>query len=384
MEVESRVGFDSNPLGTSGATAPVLGGADTLFFTGGATVALTVFRAAETQSQLKLGYDGDVTRFERTPAENFSTHRLALSGQGTLGGWRFSGEASSLFVAGTASTPLSLTSVSADAISLWRERRRQWQHRLKLQAQTDVGLTTLCASVTRLAYDYQTNVIAGHVAFANRSDTQAALDFGWKRSGDVFWFAGPRAGHQTQDTVPLPNYQFDYSNDYYRIVSGVEARLGRELTLTAAAGPDFRHFTGAVDPRVFLGGRDRTSLWLEVGGAAKLTATIAVAVKAQQMSWLASTGKTAYLDDSAEAAFTWTCTPAWSARFTARVHRSDFFPAVRDDWETLCNAGLARRISNRTQLTLDVLRNRAWNHLGFIAGREFHRTVVSVGAATKL
>ena len=372
------------PLATGGASAVVLGGEDTLTFAAGAGFALTLSAPTPAKPSLKLAYAGEAVRFDRWSGENFSTHRFGLGGQFTAGAWKFTGEGSSLFVAGPRNGLLSVSTVNANAIALWRERRRQWQHRLKLQTQATFGRWLVRGGAALLDYDYQTDVVAGRFAFADRSDAQAALDLGWKQSADSLWFTGVRAGRQHQAIVPLPNCNFDYSSNYHRLVAGGEGKPLANTTVTFAAGPDFRHYTGAIDPRVFRGGRDRTSLWFEGGFAAKVTPNLTLTGKAVRMDWLSSTGKSAYRDTSAETAASWTLTPAWTVRATAKVHRCDYFPVVRDDWESFLGAGVTVKLSPRSLLTVDILRHHGWNNLPDIAGREFQRLVISLGATAKL
>ena len=383
--LQTRLGFDSNPVGSSGTSAALLGNEGTLTYAVGAGFGLALSAGDPAQpAPLKLTYAGEAVRFDRWSGENFSTHRFGVGAQFTLGDWKFTGDASSLLVAGPADTLLSVASVNANAMTLWRERRHQWQHRLKLQAQSSFGALVLRGTGTLLAYDYLTQVVAGKVAFTDRSDLQGALDVGWKQSPDSLWLAGVRAGRQHQDIVPLPNCEFDYSNDYSRLAAGWEGKPCANTTVTLAAGPDFRHYSGAIDPRVFLGGRDRTSLWFEGGFAAKLSPRLNLTGKATRLDWLSSTGKSAYIDTSAETAASWAPSPAWSLRVSAKVHRCDYFPTARDDWESLLGTGVTVKSSKTTLVTVDLLRHHAWNHLAGVSEREFQRLLLNLGLTVKL
>ncbi len=379
-----RAGFDTNPAASGGTSATILGERDTLTSAAGISLSYSWTATTAAKPALKLSYTGEAVRFDRWSGEDYSTHSLGLRGELTAGGWKFTGDASSLFVAGSADTLPSVATVNANAIALWRERRQQWQHRAKVQAQGLYGNWLVRGTGTLLDYDYQTNVAAGRFAFADRSDLQGALDLGWKQSADSLWFTGVRSGHQVQAIVPLPNCGFDYTNNYYRLAAGWEGKPFADTTVTFAAGPDFRHYTGTVDPRVFLGGRDRTSLWFEAGFASKLTQNLTLTGKAARMDWLSSLGKSAYLDTCVETAMSLMLTPTWSARLTAKVHRCDFFPSYRDDWESFLGAGATWKLSNNTALILDLLRHHGWNTLSTLPEREFQRLVVNLGATFKL
>ena len=381
---QSRIGFDSNPLGTSGTSAAILGGENTLTYSAGLSLTLALISANPAQPALKLMYTGDMTRFDRWSGENFSTHRFGFNGKFTAGVWKFTGDGSSLLVAGSRDTLLSVPTINANAIPLWRERRRQWQHRLKLQTQAEFGAWLVRSTGTLLSNDYQTNVVAGRVAFSDRTDVQGALDLGWKQSGSSLWFVGVRTGHQTQAIIPLPNCEFEYSNLYDRLAVGWEGQPFAHTTVTLFAGPDFRHYSGAIDSRVFLNGRNRTSLWFEATITSQITPVLTLTGKAVRMAWLSSTGKSAYIDTCAETAATLTLSSAWSLRLTAKVHRNDYFPAIRDDWESLVGAGASWKLSKRTVVTLDLLRHRAWNNLPALPERQFQRAVINLGATIKL
>jgi len=382
--LQSRIGFDSNPIGSDGTSAKVLGDDSSLTFSAGVNLSLALSAATPAKPTLNLAYSGETTRFDRWSGENFSTHRLALGGQFAAGNWKFTADGSSLFVDGSRDTLISVPTINANALPLWRERRQQWQHRLKLQTQADFGPWVVRGTATMLAYDYETKVVPGHVAFANRADYQAGLDLGWRQNPDSLWLVGVREGHQTQATVPLPNCEFEYSNRYDRLAVGWEGKPWANTTVTLAAGPDFRYYSGAIDPRVFFGGRNRRSLWFEGGFTAKPTPKLTLTGKVARMDWLSSTGKSAYIDSSAETAANIALTGAWTMRVTAKVHRCDYFPTIRDDWESLLGLGATLKLSPRASVSFDVLRHHAWNNLSALPERTFQRFAGSVGVTVKL
>ena len=382
--LQTRVGFDTNPQGNSGTSAVVLGDEDTLTYTVGTSFGVLLSDATPDRPSLKFTYAVEAVRFDRWSSEDYTTHRFGWASKFAAGAWTFTGEGSSLLVAGSRDTVPSLTTLNGNAISIWRERRRQWQDRVKLQAQVDLGALIVRGTGTLLDYDYQTHLVAGKIAFADRSDAQGAFDLGWKQTANSLWLAGMRAGHQSQGTIPLPNCAFDYSSDYYRLAAGWEGKPLAGTTVTFAAGPDFRHYTGVVDTRVFLYGRDRTSLWFDGGFASKLSPALTLTGKAGRTVWLSSTGKSAYLDSSVETALAWTVTRAWTMRATAKVHRCDYLPTVRDDWESMYGAGATLKYSDRTTFTFDALRHRGWNSVSGMPERTFQRLILNVGAGIRL
>jgi hypothetical protein len=381
--LQSRVGFDTNPVAVGGTALPTLGASDALTFSAGLSFALATPTAKPGQPSGKLTYAGETFQFDGWSSENYTTHRLGGIGQLTSGNWRLSAEGSALWVDGNRDTLLSIATCNANATALWRERRAQWQHRLKALAQYESGKFVFRANTALLAYDYLTNVTAGHAAFADRSDLLGGTDFGWKQSARSLWFVGLRAGDQFQDTLPVTGGQFEYSNTYWRAITGWEGRLGAGTTLAFAAGPDFRHFDGNVDSRVFAG-RDRTSLWFEGSFTSKVNAKLTITGKVSRWVWLSSTGKSAYIDACGDTAAVWALDKNTSLRATIKLHQCLYYPTVRDDWECLTGVGVTYKLSARTQLTGDVLVHRGWNDLTGGTERDFSRQVFNVGVSIKL
>ncbi|AOS45766.1 hypothetical protein Verru16b_02854 [Lacunisphaera limnophila] len=383
LGVHARLGYDSNPAGSGGASRAIWGDEGTLVSALGAGFNVLLTGREPGATPLKLGYQGEWVRLDRWTQENYSTHRLGLAGQFTPGAWKLSLDASSLFVDGTNDTLPSLSTINANAVTLWRERREQWQHRVRFSAQSESDSRVIRSSGSLLACDYRTRALAGHVAFADRTDTQAGLDLGWKPRARSLWLVGLRGGQQTQDAIPLPGAPYDYSNRYARLALGWEGKLPGNTAVSLTAGPDFRHFTGTVDSAA-LRGRDRTSLWFEGSLTAKPHPAWTFTGKATRFSWLSSTGKAAYYDSSLEAAAGWVPRAGWNVRLNAKVHACDYFPSARDDWEWFLGAGVTRVLSPRVQVSIDVLRQRAWNRLPAFAEREFRRAFVQLGATVRL
>lgn len=376
-----RLGWDTNPIGAEGSSATLLGDAGSFTTSVSAGFALLSGRTGDART-LKFAYVGDRQDFSHWSSENFTAHRFGFSGQVAAGDWKTTWDASSLFIDGSRSTLRSTAAVNANAVAMWRERRRQWQHRLKVQTQATFERTVVRGSVSLLDYEYATDENPANVAFADRSDLQAGVDLGWRQSATSLWLAGVRTGRQVQAIVPLPNCEFDYSNRYQRLAFGWEGAPSPKLSVALLAGPDFRHFSGQIDSRVFTD-RDRTSLWGEGSFSAKPTASLTVTGRTHRFEWLSSTGKSAYRDTCGELGVTWNASPSWTVRGSTKIHRCDYYPAVRDDWEAFFVAGVTRRLSARTSFTLDLTHHRAWNNLPAFTEREFDRWTVVAGLTWK-
>lgn len=378
--VQSRIGFDSNPVAAGGATVPVLGDRDAFTAAAGWSFGASLPEDAIAGLTAKLAYNGEANHFDHWTSEDFTTHKLALTAKLALGAWALSTDASALYIDGDRDTLPSLSGSSAQATSVWRERRAQLQYRAKLLAVRDLGPATLRLHGSLLSYDYLTHVVAGLVAFADRADFMTGADLGRKTASQSLAFVGVRAGRQYQDQVPLPGVAFDYSSTYTRLVAGWEGRLDAATTLAFAAGPDFHHYDGAVDTRVFPG-RDRTALWLEASATRTLGKTSKWTFKATRWTWLSSTGKSAYIDLSMETALAVSLSAHDTLRLTAKAHQTNYTPIVRNDWEGLAGLGWTRKLSAALSVTADCALHRGWNGLSDVPDRAFSRTFASLGAS---
>jgi len=380
----ARAGYDSNPIGSGGASAALLGNESANTWGGSATFGVETMPAGPDAASLVIGYTADATRYEGRSSENFSTHRLSLHGATTAGGWSFSTDVSELLVAGSADTLTSTSSTNANAIALWRERRAQWQHRVKLRVQSGEGRGLVRLTGSLLDYDYGTDVVSGKVAFADRLDAQVGVEGGWRISQTSLCLLGVRLGKQNQAIIPLPNYGFDYDNTYVRPAVSWEGGWGKQITLLVSGGPDYRRYTGAVDLAAFGPDRNRSSLWYDASVTSKLSSKLSLTGKAARTAWLSSTGKCAYMDTSAEVNAVYNIWSAITLRALAKYHACKFFPALREDAESFYGFGATGRISKQLTLSFDLTRHRGWNTITSVPDRAFQRVLISFGVLYKL
>ena len=292
-------------------------------------------------------------------------------------------DGATLFVDGNREGLASTSAVNANAVALWRDRRRQWQHRAKLQARRDFGAMSVRATGTLLDYDFLTDFVTGKFAFLDRRDLQLGLDGGWKQNSASWWFTGPRVGWERQAISPLPNSNFEYSNHYGEWAVGWEGKPFLNTKASITAGPDFRTYSGKIDPHYFTGSRERTSLWFDASITSELNSRATWTGKVTRMNWLASTGKSATTEFVAETALAFAFYRDWSVKALERAHRCTFMPLARDDWESFSSLTLTRKLSSRAQISSELLYHRGWNVLSAIPDRTFNRAVVTVTAGVK-
>ena len=79
-----------------------------------------------------------------------------------------------------------------------------------------------------------------------------------------------------------------------------------------------------------------------------------------------------------------TLNPKAVLRMSAKVHRCDYFPVVRDDYESFLGAGITLKASPKLSVTADLVKHRAWNNLDSVPEREFSRNLVMLAMAIQL
>lgn len=379
--LSTRAGFDSNPLGLRNQGNP--NGAkkeDREFVVAGLALARDWASAGRKWS---LAYQAERMDLGHEPGEDCTNHSLALRGSLAVRDWQASLDASGLWVDGSSSTRESDSQASAHANALWRDRRAQRQARARWSLERVGRAASVRWDGALLDYDYHTLAVPGKSPCADRSDLWTGLEAGGQSGKLKGWRLGARIGRQHQATVPLPGGEFEYSSRSLRIYSGWEGKLGRAIVGQLRFGPDWRHFNGAVDERI-MHGRERASGWLEASGTVRFSPRWTLATRATRGTWVSASGKSAYLDTVAEASLTCAVNGRTSARGSARIHRSRYFPLARDDWESQVGLGVTRKAGDRWQWMADALYQRGWNGLAAVAGREFSRCVVQAGLACRL
>lgn len=379
--VQARVGYDSNSIAVDGAAAALLQDEGTLVY-GGALAVSAQAKATRSPLTAQLSYAADATRFDANQAEDFSTHRLGFTARHAAA-WTTALDLSALYVNGNDETLLAVAACNANATTLWRERREQLQYRGRLTSSRDWAALRVRLHAAWLEYDYHTLVRSGYTAFTDRAERLVGADLGGVRGDASFWFIGARVGAQSQDTVPLPGGAYEYSNRLVRAVVGWEGKLSRDTRVAVAAGPDFRRYDGAVDPRASFQ-RGRTFAWFEASLTTALSPKWTASLKASRWTWLSSTGKAAYTDFASELGLTRKLSSQTVVRASAKAHRCSYFPIARDDWEYLGAIGVSHQLTARWELSLDALRHIGRNAIPGSAERAFERSVVSLSTTFKL
>jgi len=234
---------------------------------------------------------------------------------------------------------------------------------------------------------------------------------------------GYRYGHQKQADLPLAVdvTQTNASNDYQRVLFGVEGSPLKWLKVEANVGPQFTTYT---DNRPIAAGgtpidvithpivkgktttkvtptlvdqidQNPTDVYAEASVTISPTASDALVLKYKRWDWVSSTGKNAYLDSLYDASFRHQITKALQLEVGVRASQSDYNPsALRNDWLYTTSVGLKYAVTKNLSLDLAYAYDRGRNDQLVNAvvpttsyvnpnTRQFERSVVSTGVTWK-
>lgn len=379
--VAVKAGYDSNVLAyTDLAPAPLH--EDSYFATGSLTFVGDVKKAADLGAawkSSKLSLLAEATRFENAAEENFESYRLGYATKWESGSDAVTADASVVRINGSRDTYSLAGPTNAFGLPVWRERRSQWQERVRAQwvhlGETRGWRVTGSTAI----FDMKTIARSGYVPFVDRSDSSVWAESGFKQGPGWLWL-GAQLGAQKQGTVPLPGCEFDYSNSYRRLSLGWAGKPFANLKVSFVGGPDWRRYTGNVNPAVFTH-RNRQTWWFDSDATYDLSASWQLTAKVSRNRVVATTGKSAYDDFTAEGGVAWKASKTVQWRLSGRAQQAKYFPAARTDWIGGFSTGVDWAVSPRLKCGADVTWQYAWSQLQPVVGRDFERTIVALRGA---
>lgn len=217
--------------------------------------------------------------------------------------------------------------------------------------------------------------LPGYQNYVDRNDFTVGMEVGYKAFTDAYLVAGYRYGFQ--DEPPLPWSPIDYSNNYNRFVLGFEGKVTEWLKITGVVGPDYRDFTGTTPP----GFADHeTTLYYDATLAVTPTKQDTITILLRRFEQPAFGNPSVYQD------ITWDV--LWRHQFGAkfalttgfRAYGGEWLPPVtRDDW--IYTPSILLRYTPTRQLSGEIsyAYDRATTRVSGTSGREYTRSLVSLG-----
>jgi len=235
---------------------------------------------------------------------------------------------------------------------------------------------------------------SGYINFPDRYDINGGMDFGYKATPDVAITLGYRNGHQYQQQFA---WSLDSSsNDYQRLLIGLEGKPFKWLQIQFQLGPDFRSYEADSATHVTpIGDHNPTVFYGEANVAATITREDTVTFKFKQFQWESSCGYVPYVDTTYDFGYSRKLTRKLGLNLGARVCEADYTsaytaPGKRDDWMFTLSAGLHYDFNANWSADIAYEYDRGLNGYDPLAisqvpdnKRQFVRNLVSVGAQWK-
>lgn len=211
--------------------------------------------------------------------------------------------------------------------------------------------------------------------YVDRDDFNLGLDAGFKAFEDGYLFVACRFGWQHEPS--LPKTGFDYSNDYRRLLLGIEGRVTGRLRLNLFAGPDWRKFNHRPPA-----GFDATPLKLFIDGSAvfAVSAADSLTVTVKRFAQPAFGAPSAYEDITYEILWRRKLDDRFALAAGFKAYGGEWLPPVmRRDWIYTPSASLTFKRSEKLTMDIAWAWDRARSSIPDKQGREFTRHLVSLG-----
>jgi len=340
-----------------------------------------------------IRYSPDFIRYHDLTSESYSAHRITTTTKGKSDQLSFGLENGFLYVDGSRVAPTYLgndAGRSTYAMSLPRERRAQFQDRAKVTLQYDLTRVFVRPVGSLLYYDLLTDqrLAAGYQNFVDRYDANGGVDFGFRPAPEVALTLGYRYGHQYHQQVVGSIYSS--SNDYSRVLVGMEGKPFKWLTVALSGGPDFRSYEQAAP----VSDRHPVKPYCEASMKADFTRGDSVVFKYLGWQWVSSTGRIPFFQEAYELSWNHKFEEHLTTDLGAKLVISDYtsgnIPAsLRNDRLYCFSAGVTYSISANLGVKGDFSSSMGRNHQDELpAGqdarfREFDRFLTTIGLMMK-
>lgn len=330
---------------------------------------------------LSLGYNPDVVTFHNAPSESYTMHRITTTVQAKADPVTVKIDNAVSIIDGDHDGLIYPGGSSSFCNSTVRERRAQWQERSKVSVQADFGSFFFRPTASLLYYDLDTffSSTPNYTNYVDRYDLNGGADFGYKVTKDLALTLGYRYGHQFQEKANPTDSSV--TNDYQRVLVGIEGSPFKWLKVEALAGPQFTDYTDHYPATI----KDATPTLFYGEASVTIAPTNAdtLVFKYKHWNWVSSTGKNAYMEVLYDASYRHQITKDLQLQLGFRAAQSDYNPsALRDDWLYTSSAGLRYALTKNLSVEMTYAYDRGENQQEGItnaAGREFDRSVVSTG-----
>ena len=403
--------YDDNVLGVSGyGLSPQSSWVDSVGLKIGANIA--PFLSDPGFSVFALTYNPEKVTYTAAAQEDYTAHRIATAVKWKSSNLSFVLDQAFLFNDGNQTAPTyalnQLGGAAANqfdkfrnnyAHSVARERRSQYQERYMAFFQYDVNAFFFRPISSMTAYYLNTQLFnsskapyLGYQDYASRYDLNAGVEMGYKILPGLALTLGYRDGEQQQDQFALSvnSDRHFSSNNYQRVLLGLEGKLADWLTIKAAAGPDFRDF----NPNTPISDFRTTRFYGEGTATATLSPNQSLTLGYKEFVFVASTGLAPYIDTTASLVYHLNITKQigfdagykyLEANYTMGNDVAGSAPSLRDDIDFVGSVGLTYNATKQFVVSATYNHDEGRNNLDGLAAKyfaEYRNFVHGVSAVT--
>jgi hypothetical protein len=332
-------------------------------------------------AKLEFGYAPEVLRYFDHGSEDHTDHVFTAAAASQSGAWTSEFKARYLYTAGSHEAPIYNGLGGSPAIGgePVRARRAQAIGRAngKIVHALGAGFARGVFSLYDQNFRTTERTTPGYCNYADRNESSAGIDTGWRTGKKFALVTGARVGFQRQSN--LLGVASNYSNTFTRWLAGVEGAVSPTIRLSLLAGPDIRRYGRSV--RAGFARYQRTG-YGEGTGSWTPTSTDIFALSAKHYLWLPAGGRGTYVDTVVDLSWKRSLTATWAGTASANFHDGNtgrFNPTVpRHDHIYTGALGLSRSFPNRTHLDFDMLHDRGVSLLSDTPSRAYSRWIGSV------
>jgi hypothetical protein len=338
-----------------------------------------------------ISYAPDFTIYEGEPRENHTTHRgmLNLSGGGGDLTWEMLNSVTRIdgdnlgptYTLNGGTLPAEIPVIGAMAV---RDRRDAAIYRNSFKLAKTCGRMFVRPVASFYHHNFMTEQhrrdgsepgFLGYENYVDRREISGGMDMGYEAWNQTWLVAGVRVGHQKQ--YQLLGQSSPFSNDYHRILAGIEGSPVEWLKLNVLAGPDFRDYDNTT-PAGF--DADQNYVFFDATASITPTKVDTITLGAKRFMQTAFVGISLYEDIVYEA--TWCRQLAQRFALTSgfKAYHADWRPPViRDEW--MFTPSLSLGYTHSPELSAELAYSYDWTYsqIPNTTAREFTRHLVSVG-----
>lgn len=339
---------------------------------------------ALTNATMEVGYAPDAIRYANHASENHTDHVVTANAVASADGWTGDIKARVALVDGSSDAPIYNRIGATPAIGgePVRARRAQTIARASGKISRELGSGFVRVVVSAFDQNFHTveRATTGYCNYADRGESSAGAEAGWRIWGNLALVGGTRFGFQRQANVlgvPL-----NYSNTFTRGVAGLEGAATRTLKLSALVGPDGRHYGESV--RSGFKRRQQTA-YGEMSATWAPTKSDTIMLSGKRYLWLSSAGRGAYADAIADLSWRRKLAAAWSATLSTNYHEGDTSHfnvwSPRHDRVYTETIGVSRVFAAKARLELEAMHDWGVSLLPNTPGREYRRWIFAASIA---